>query len=1075
MYGQAKFSSPVRKWLALLIPSVLVGPSVLFGSSLLFGSAAGAAESNAGLLIRFDAEWRPVISRLEAGQNQMELPADELGLVIWSEPSGDRRALFQGSWRRPLSAPTPRWEQDAVRSIGPGGSFSNATAGQLTTQLDPLFLPGVVKSLRGAKRHALLTPYDGGVSLTSRPTFRRLADEHGKLPAAVIILSSGGTTARIALADSQKVVRFGSLQDLPPTWASGLPSGEYRVAWQGVPDSTSTFRVVETPIRQAFDRQLGEWQQVLGNTTDALYPLIAVELLMAGRPQPYLADVLDRIDEVPPAQLTSHLAWRRASVVAVLRSQSEPLPPELAKDRTGIAVVDAARLHLARGRWKDSLESLDKVGDADDRRTQALAELYRGVLHAEWGQGQEQAADFYFRKALVRLEGASSADRFRALNNFANFLLDRTQDRVLDHAFQMAAGVHGLFTTAVESWDDSRRFYAGAAVLAGELGDEPQAAVALNQARLEAILADLLVTLDSPVAEQRRLAPAVLAAMRRAEAHVERALAKAPKDSSHLRAVACGLRAQLAVRSANLEAGRRYASEARQLYVRIGSLTGIESVERLLGFVELRSSERPAAEARQAARKHFLTAQRLAETLRERLPRERVGRTCAGFFARRAYVHEQLVELLLADGHDREALKYAERAKARALEDLLTAHDSAKVAPGRFDLQELLDDWPEGVAALEYFLTRQGAWVFHVNRQGAVRAFPLTDESGQPITARELISQVQAVLRSEFNQYGALLRQRMLAGKGFDHDWQDRLHQLYRTLIPERLRTELDDCETLLIVPHHVLHYFPFAALVRETDSRRRGKLEMVQPQFLLDASCAICYAPSLGTWQRLRLRPNQPLDQVAAAVVPELPGAVPLPGVAQELRYLADAFPKRLTRILAADKATRADTRKLLERSGMLLVGTHGQNYPDQPLASELFLYPTGRDSGRLTAAELYGAEVRADLVVLSACYTALADRSPLPGDDLFGLSRALLQSGSRTVVTGYWDVYEGTGPELTRGLFDQLAEGKSVPLALANSQRRFVSQLRKSTDPEPWLHPYFWAVFGTLGDDRTRFQIPP
>ena len=103
------------------------------------------------------------------------------------------------------------------------------------------------------------------------------------------------------------------------------------------------------------------------------------------------------------------------------------------------------------------------------------------------------------------------------------------------------------------------------------------------------------------------------------------------------------------------------------------------------------------------------------------------------------------------------------------------------------------------------------------------------------------------------------------------------------------------------------------------------------------------------------------------------------------------------------------------------------------------------------------------------------MGDRSPLPGDDLFGLSRALLQSGSRTVVTGYWDVYEGTGPELTRGLFDQLAEGKSVPLALANSQRRFVSQLRKSTDPEPWLHPYFWAVFGTLGDDRTRFQIPP
>jgi CHAT domain-containing protein len=157
-----------------------------------------------------------------------------------------------------------------------------------------------------------------------------------------------------------------------------------------------------------------------------------------------------------------------------------------------------------------------------------------------------------------------------------------------------------------------------------------------------------------------------------------------------------------------------------------------------------------------------------------------------------------------------------------------------------------------------------------------------------------------------------------------------------------------------------------------------------------------------------------------------------------------------------------------------MLLIGSHGQNYPDQPLASEVLMHPAAGDNGRLTAATLYTSPVQTDLVVLSACYTALADRSPLPGDDLFGLSRALLQSGGRTVVTGYWDVFEGTGPEIMRGFFDKLSRGQPVPAALAEAQREFLAPLRKSTEPEPYLHPYFWAVFGAQGDDRTQFEKP-
>jgi CHAT domain-containing protein len=160
------------------------------------------------------------------------------------------------------------------------------------------------------------------------------------------------------------------------------------------------------------------------------------------------------------------------------------------------------------------------------------------------------------------------------------------------------------------------------------------------------------------------------------------------------------------------------------------------------------------------------------------------------------------------------------------------------------------------------------------------------------------------------------------------------------------------------------------------------------------------------------------------------------------------------------------------MSEPGLLLIGTHGRNRPDEPLESDLLLYPQDTSRGRLSAAELYGCDIETDLIILSACYTGLADKSPLPGDDLFGLQRALLQSGARTVVTGQWDIYDATGPMIMTYFFEQLERGKTAPEALADAQRHFLAGLRASTDPEPWLHPYFWAVYTVAGDDRTRFE---
>jgi CHAT domain-containing protein len=214
------------------------------------------------------------------------------------------------------------------------------------------------------------------------------------------------------------------------------------------------------------------------------------------------------------------------------------------------------------------------------------------------------------------------------------------------------------------------------------------------------------------------------------------------------------------------------------------------------------------------------------------------------------------------------------------------------------------------------------------------------------------------------------------------------------------------------------------------------------------------------------------PIRQVQAAGIVEFLNAPSLPGARKDIENLQAVFGPRIRKLLPGRDAYETEARKLLDQRGLLFMATHGQNDADRPLSSFLLFHPDRENDGYLTAQELYARRVASDLVVLSACYSGLADRSPLPGDDLFGLERALLHSGARTVVAGIWDVYDGTGPELMNGFFHELAAGKPVPQALANSQRAFLSRLRQSSQVEPWLHPYFWAVYKTAGDDRTRMS---
>jgi CHAT domain-containing protein len=134
----------------------------------------------------------------------------------------------------------------------------------------------------------------------------------------------------------------------------------------------------------------------------------------------------------------------------------------------------------------------------------------------------------------------------------------------------------------------------------------------------------------------------------------------------------------------------------------------------------------------------------------------------------------------------------------------------------------------------------------------------------------------------------------------------------------------------------------------------------------------------------------------------------------------------------------------------------THDELNEDEPLSSALLLTPGEGEYGRLEVRELFGLELSARLVVLSACETGLGKLSR--GDELVGLQRAFLYAGTPAVITTLWKVDDRASYELVRVFYEQLGVADAAA-ALRQAQRATL---------QAFPHPFAWAAFGLTGLPR-------
>ncbi|MFI7128111.1 CHAT domain-containing protein [Nonomuraea sp. NPDC050153] len=301
------------------------------------------------------------------------------------------------------------------------------------------------------------------------------------------------------------------------------------------------------------------------------------------------------------------------------------------------------------------------------------------------------------------------------------------------------------------------------------------------------------------------------------------------------------------------------------------------------------------------------------------------------------------------------------------------------------------------IVLVEYFLSDERALVFGLTADSPEAELVTVPFSRAEI--RALAGRIRAELGGGRPALGALLREEPLA----------------RLVAPVTRWARPGDL--VYLVPHDVLHRLPLHAVPVDDGvplSRRN-------PVVVTPSASVLQYCLTKRTERR----------RDSALIVADPPSDRPLVFAREQARAIAARLGP--TRTLVGKTASRAELLAALAANdtapGILHFSAHGVFDPDEPMRSGIELA-----DGRLTAQDLLGMTLDVDLVTLGACESGVSDRRP--GDELIGLTRALLYAGAPSALVTLWRVDELSTSMLLRDFYAALAGGTSKAESLRQAQ---------------------------------------
>lgn len=166
------------------------------------------------------------------------------------------------------------------------------------------------------------------------------------------------------------------------------------------------------------------------------------------------------------------------------------------------------------------------------------------------------------------------------------------------------------------------------------------------------------------------------------------------------------------------------------------------------------------------------------------------------------------------------------------------------------------------------------------------------------------------------------------------------------------------------------------------------------------------------------------------------------------------------------------SETRAKASQSQVLHLAAHAQLDAGDAYQSFVQLAPSEQDDGLLEVFEIMrAADLKAELVVLSACETALG--TAYAGEGILGLAKAFAYTGIPRVIASLWRVEDESTRFLMQAFYEQKAAGLDTAAALRAAQLRLLEgstgsfwwRLTHREQVSRFQHPRYWAGFTLIG----------
>jgi tetratricopeptide (TPR) repeat protein len=204
-----------------------------------------------------------------------------------------------------------------------------------------------------------------------------------------------------------------------------------------------------------------------------------------------------------------------------------------------------------------------------------------------------------------------------------------------------------------------------------------------------------------------------------------------------------------------------------------------------------------------------------------------------------------------------------------------------------------------------------------------------------------------------------------------------------------------------------------------------------------------ISYAPSAKVYSLCENRIPRGFDKALVLGVADSS----IPAVEEETQAVIKHLPA--AELLRDQQATVEALRSKVPGCGLLHLACHGMFRVDNPMFSSLKV-----GDGWLAASDVIRLDLAGALVTLSACESGRNE--VYAGDELIGLTRAFLGAGATTLVASLWLVQDETTAQLMENWYKHLSEGVGRATALRNAQLAL---------KDKYPHPYYWAPFVLIG----------